>query len=636
MSTSAPENSPAQPTLPADAPCAELTGGGGQARCDATRPVVLIGSRRDCQLSLPHPDVSKIHCAIINTGREILVRDLLSRSGTFVNEQLVRTAALKTGDTVRVGPASVKVDLQQGSGAPAPNGAASADPLRLATALTLELGGQRIELTHNASVIGRRNAADVLIDTPDVSYAHALIVALADRPAVYDLGSRSGTFLNGQRVELAYLADGNVLEIGGERLVVHWKPPEKAVAAAEAATQADQVAVAQPAPGAAPLSVAGLGAAELVDLERTIGAVHAQISAARTRLDERQSQLDGREAELAQRTEDLQKRAEELQARQEVARQSFAAAEQRERALQTEQAKLAETQAAIEQRRGEVESLAAGLTEQEQRLKSGQTALASDLAALQDARNALEQRQQGLAQALEACTKRDEELKARAAETEAATAQLTQERAALDNDRTALDADRGELEHKLAEQAGLSAALDQKQAEAAQRETQLAAREQALIQREAAVHEVETREAHALERIEKFRSALHRASELFTSASPPPGTPHATEPPGSPAAPRAHAGPTPGDTVGAAPQSPGAPADEDLPAPMVTEPLFGAAGPQPPANWPHELCERFRVLRRLSSKTNAELLAQVWSERGQLPAPPPMPPKKKRRLSWGN
>lgn len=60
--------------------------------------------------------------------------------------------------------------------------------------------------------------------------------------------------------------------------------------------------------------------------------------------------------------------------------------------------------------------------------------------------------------------------------------------------------------------------------------------------------------------------------------------------------------------------------DDDLPAPMVQQPLFATGKSQPPSDWPAELHKRFRVLRRMSSKTNEELLAQIWAEREKISA----------------
>ena len=48
-------------------------------------PVLVIGSRRDCGLPIEQTGVSKIHCAIVNTGSAVFACDLKSRGGTQVN-----------------------------------------------------------------------------------------------------------------------------------------------------------------------------------------------------------------------------------------------------------------------------------------------------------------------------------------------------------------------------------------------------------------------------------------------------------------------------------------------------------------------------------------------------------------------
>jgi pSer/pThr/pTyr-binding forkhead associated (FHA) protein len=210
-----------KPTLPAGAPRVLLTAVAESVTVSAetTKLVTLIGSRRDCDLSIGQSDVSKVHCALVNTGTKIIVTDLCTRAGTFVNGRPVSVATLCPGDELRVGSEPVAVwfaDAMDGSVSPAA-GENQLD-LELPRPLLLEGAGQSYELTRLPAVIGRRSTCQVVVDTPDVSLAHALLFAVEGQSAVCDLGSRSGTYLNGQRVGLAWLADGDVLSIGGEKL----------------------------------------------------------------------------------------------------------------------------------------------------------------------------------------------------------------------------------------------------------------------------------------------------------------------------------------------------------------------------------------------------------------------------------
>jgi pSer/pThr/pTyr-binding forkhead associated (FHA) protein len=66
--------------------------------------VFLIGRGNQCHLR-PHCQlVSKLHCAIACWAGKVVVRDLKSANGTFVNDQRVKgEARISNGDTLRVG-----------------------------------------------------------------------------------------------------------------------------------------------------------------------------------------------------------------------------------------------------------------------------------------------------------------------------------------------------------------------------------------------------------------------------------------------------------------------------------------------------------------------------------------------------
>ena len=61
--------------------------------------------------------------------------------------------------------------------------------------------------------IGRNDTADLQVDSSQVSREHATITRQGRKFKVRDLGSTNGTFLNGQRIEEATLADGDLLVI---------------------------------------------------------------------------------------------------------------------------------------------------------------------------------------------------------------------------------------------------------------------------------------------------------------------------------------------------------------------------------------------------------------------------------------
>jgi pSer/pThr/pTyr-binding forkhead associated (FHA) protein len=79
-----------------------------------TTPKCLIGRGDDCNLRPQVDAISRHHCVILTTENEVIVRDLKSRNGTFVNgEQVNGEAVLLAGDTLRVGPIEFEVLLEQ-------------------------------------------------------------------------------------------------------------------------------------------------------------------------------------------------------------------------------------------------------------------------------------------------------------------------------------------------------------------------------------------------------------------------------------------------------------------------------------------------------------------------------------------
>lgn len=68
--------------------------------------------------------------------------------------------------------------------------------------------------------IGRATGADFIVDAPLVSRVHCRLTALpGGELEVRDLDSTNGTFVNGERVENAFLASGDRLQVGRVELV---------------------------------------------------------------------------------------------------------------------------------------------------------------------------------------------------------------------------------------------------------------------------------------------------------------------------------------------------------------------------------------------------------------------------------
>ncbi len=77
--------------------------GGHQRTYEITTPLVILGRGTDCDLRLVDPGVSRHHAEIRVEDGEVVLVDLGSTNGTFVNDQPVRRIALSDGTRVTLG-----------------------------------------------------------------------------------------------------------------------------------------------------------------------------------------------------------------------------------------------------------------------------------------------------------------------------------------------------------------------------------------------------------------------------------------------------------------------------------------------------------------------------------------------------
>src|SRR5687768_17603285 len=92
----------------------------GDADLAITEGNVLIGRNDDCDIIFPDPLVSRRHARIIVSAEDVLVEDLLSANGVYVNGARVdRLQALHDGDRVLIATREISVFDPQRSGSAA-------------------------------------------------------------------------------------------------------------------------------------------------------------------------------------------------------------------------------------------------------------------------------------------------------------------------------------------------------------------------------------------------------------------------------------------------------------------------------------------------------------------------------------
>jgi pSer/pThr/pTyr-binding forkhead associated (FHA) protein len=75
--------------------------------------VVSLGRAEECQLRIPAETVSRRHCQVEVSAKEIVLTDMGSSNGTLVNDKKVidDDIILKAGDRITVGPATFTVQI---------------------------------------------------------------------------------------------------------------------------------------------------------------------------------------------------------------------------------------------------------------------------------------------------------------------------------------------------------------------------------------------------------------------------------------------------------------------------------------------------------------------------------------------
>jgi hypothetical protein len=95
---------PRAPGAPGNpAPPGPAGGGGDQRTYELQTPVTLLGRGTDCDLRLVDPGVSRHHAELRVENDQVVLVDLGSTNGTFVNGQPVRRVVLSDGSHVSLG-----------------------------------------------------------------------------------------------------------------------------------------------------------------------------------------------------------------------------------------------------------------------------------------------------------------------------------------------------------------------------------------------------------------------------------------------------------------------------------------------------------------------------------------------------
>jgi pSer/pThr/pTyr-binding forkhead associated (FHA) protein len=171
---------------------------------------VSIGSDEGNGLVIDSGSISDFHAEIRMEARQSIIVDLISASGTYVNEERIsEPTRLSSWDIIRLGDVELEV-CDPGS----------CRPGDWALRTDSDLLASQFYPLQGVMVLGRGSECDLRIESQLLSRQHARLAIEGDVLRVVDLDSTNGTFLNGKRISEAIASPGDELSFDRHSFII--------------------------------------------------------------------------------------------------------------------------------------------------------------------------------------------------------------------------------------------------------------------------------------------------------------------------------------------------------------------------------------------------------------------------------
>ena len=223
---------------------------------ELTTDKITIGRDEGCTIKLDDSLISRNHAEIKEEGGKYFLTDVGSANGTFVGTRRVTANyELKSGDVIKISPYTIYFQLSAAEtptrierperpedktkiiGVTAPDaGEAGRDMTQMYTysgapKLLVRSGaevGQSFDLSKNP-LIGRGSECEINLTESTVSHRHARVQYIDNKLTIMDVGSKTGTRVNGKLIDKpTQLKDGDKIQLGEVTLEIEWKGAPKA------------------------------------------------------------------------------------------------------------------------------------------------------------------------------------------------------------------------------------------------------------------------------------------------------------------------------------------------------------------------------------------------------------------------
>ena len=165
--------------------------------------IIKIGRSANSDFKINDTSVSREHARIIIDCGRIMIEDLKSANGTYVNNQKITSTYITSTDNIRLGNYHLDLNMLLQT-------SENSKPHRPSES--------KISLNSKTVKIGRANDNDIIINDPYISSHHAVIKVENGRMFIQDMGSMNGTFVNHSKISGAYISETDEIHLGSYKL----------------------------------------------------------------------------------------------------------------------------------------------------------------------------------------------------------------------------------------------------------------------------------------------------------------------------------------------------------------------------------------------------------------------------------
>ncbi|RKY94595.1 MAG: hypothetical protein DRQ13_08055, partial [Ignavibacteriae bacterium] len=171
----------------------------------STPRILTVGRSPQSDIVIDNKKVSSNHAQFKILNNEIILKDVGSTNGTYVNGEKITSLKVTVNDTITFSK-NHTFDWKQ------------LEELLKTDQTVKSKGAERVHTKikgKDVITIGRSSDNDLVINNIKVSRKHAKLEKYLGEWYVEDLGSSNGTFLNGEKISRARITPKDVLTIGG-------------------------------------------------------------------------------------------------------------------------------------------------------------------------------------------------------------------------------------------------------------------------------------------------------------------------------------------------------------------------------------------------------------------------------------